>query len=51
MTTPVTGRLAFAGGNADAPDYAVPVRSMALLFQLADGEQWRTGMNAIPFFR
>ncbi|MGQ3902291.1 catalase family peroxidase [Mixta calida] len=50
MTTPVTGRLAIAGGNADAPDYAVPVRSMALLFQLADGEQWRTGMNAIPFF-
>lgn len=50
MTTPVTGRLAIAGGKPDAPDYAVPVRSMALLFQLADGEQWRTGMNAIPFF-
>ncbi|WP_313571257.1 catalase family peroxidase [Pantoea piersonii] len=50
INTPVTGRFAIAGGNPDAPDYAVPVRSMALLFQLADGEQWRTGMNAIPFF-
>lgn len=50
ITTPVTGRLAIAGGNPQAPDYAVPVRSMALLFQLAQGEQWRTGMNAIPFF-
>ncbi|EPT7062363.1 catalase family peroxidase [Cronobacter turicensis] len=50
VTTPVTGRFAIAGGNPQAPDYAVPVRSMALQFQLADGEQWRTGMNAIPFF-
>ena len=49
-STPVTGRFAIAGGNPDAPDYAVPVRSMALSFQLADGQQWRTGMNAIPFF-
>lgn len=48
--TQVTGRLAIAGGNPQAPDYAVPVRSMALLFQQANGEQWRTGMNAIPFF-
>lgn len=48
--TPVTGRFAIAGGNPAAPDYAVPVRSMALAFQLADGEQWRTGMNAIPLF-
>lgn len=49
-TTPVIGRFAIAGGNPAAPDYAVPVRSMALSFQLADGEQWRTGMNAMPFF-
>ncbi|MFE4110186.1 catalase family peroxidase [Kosakonia sp. YIM B13611] len=48
--TPVTGRFAIAGGNPTAPDYAVPVRSMALAFQLANGEQWRTGMNAMPFF-
>jgi len=48
--TAVTGRFAIAGGNPHAPDYAVPVRSMALLFQQANGEQWRTGMNAMPFF-
>jgi len=48
--TAVTGRFAIAGGNPLAPDYAVPVRSMALLFQQANGEQWRTGMNAMPFF-
>lgn len=48
--TAVTGRFAISGGNPDAPDYAVPVRSMALAFQQANGEQWRTGMNAMPFF-
>ncbi|WP_336242643.1 catalase family peroxidase [Enterobacter cloacae] len=48
--TAVTGRFAIAGGNPAAPDYAVPVRSMALAFQQANGEQWRTGMNAMPFF-
>ncbi|MFK3705455.1 catalase family peroxidase [Klebsiella sp. NPDC088457] len=48
--TPVTGRFAIAGGNPDAPDYAVPVRSMALEFRQQNGEQWRTGMNAMPLF-
>ncbi|HEY0208820.1 catalase family peroxidase [Acerihabitans sp.] len=48
--TPVTGRFAIAGGNPAAPDYAVPVRSMALAFRQGNGEQWRTGMNAMPLF-
>lgn len=48
--TPVTGRFAIAGGNAGAPDFAVPIRSMALAFTTASGQQWRTGMNAMPFF-
>ncbi|MFC7776185.1 catalase family peroxidase [Pantoea sp. GCM10028869] len=48
--TPVVGRLAIAGGNPNAPDYAVPIRSMALAFYQKNGEQWRTGMNAMPFF-
>lgn len=48
--TPVVGRFAIAGGNPNAPDYAVPVRSMALAFYQRNGEQWRTGMNAMPFF-
>ncbi|WP_034912008.1 catalase family peroxidase [Erwinia sp. 9145] len=49
-TTPVTGRFAIAGGNPHAPDYAVPVRSLALEFTSPSGQQWRTGMNAMPFF-
>ncbi|ARJ44000.1 catalase [Pantoea alhagi] len=48
--TPVVGRFAIAGGNPNAPDYTVPVRSMALAFYQKNGEQWRTGMNAMPFF-
>ena len=48
--TPVIGRFAIAGGNPKAPDYAVPVRSMALAFYQKDGQQWRTGMNAMPIF-
>ncbi|RWR00926.1 catalase [[Pantoea] beijingensis] len=49
-STPVIGRLAIAGGNPNAADFAVPVRSMALSFHMAGGEEWRTGMNALPFF-
>jgi catalase len=48
--TPVIGRLAIPGSNPSAPDASVPIRSMALLFQLRDGEQWRTGMNSTPVF-
>ena len=40
--TPVVGRFAIPGGNPSAPDTSVPIRSMALMFQLHDGEQWRT---------
>ncbi|WP_044872945.1 catalase family peroxidase [Pseudomonas sp. LFM046] len=45
---PVVGRLAIGGSNPHAPDAGVPVRSMALLFQLPGGEQWRTAMNTPP---
>jgi catalase len=47
---PVIGRFALAGGNPYGPDAAGIVRSMALLFMLPDGEQWRTGINNIPIF-
>jgi len=49
-TVPVIGRFALAGGQPYAPDAAHTVRSMALLFKLPDGEEWRTGMNNIPVF-
>lgn len=47
---PVLGRFALAGGQPYAADAAHTVRSMALLFQLPDGEEWRSGMNNIPVF-
>jgi len=46
----VIGRFALAGGQPYAADAARTVRSMALLFKLPDGEEWRTGMNNIPVF-
>jgi catalase len=47
---PVLGRFALAGGQPYLPDVQGKVRSMALLFELPDGEEWRTGMNDIPVF-
>ena len=47
---PVIGRFALAVGQPDAVDSAHTVRSLALLFKLPDGEEWRTGMNNIPVF-
>jgi catalase len=46
----VIGRFALAGGQPYAADAEHTVRSMALLFKLPDGEEWRTGMNNIPVF-
>jgi catalase len=48
--TPFVGRFALPGGNPYAPDNSVPIRSMALRFALANGQQWRTGMNSMPVF-
>lgn len=48
--TPVVGRFAVPGGNPYAPDSSVPIRSMALRFSQANGQQWRTGMNSMPVF-
>ena len=50
VSTAVVGRFAIPGGNPQAPDSSVPIRSFALRFDMADGEQWRTGMNAMPVF-
>lgn len=48
--TPVLGRVALAGGQPYAADAGTTVRSLALLFRMPDGEEWRTGMNNIPVF-
>jgi catalase len=47
---PVVGRFAFAGGQPFVPDGPNIVRSLALSFRPADGEEWRTGMLDIPVF-
>jgi catalase len=47
---PVLGRFALAAGQPYVADAPHTVRSMALLFKLPDGEEWRTGMNNIPVF-
>jgi catalase len=48
--TPVIGRFSAPGGNPSERDGDTTVRSFALYFRLADGEQWRTGMNSAPVF-
>jgi catalase len=47
---PVVGRFALAGGMPFQADAAATVRSMALRFLVAGGEEWRTGMNNMPVF-
>ncbi len=48
--TPVVGRFALPSGNPYAPDSSVPIRSLALGFTQANGQQWRTGLNSMPVF-
>ena len=43
-------RFSLAGGLPMMPDGPAAVRSLALEFQLADGQQWRTGMIVFPVF-
>ncbi len=49
-SVPIVGRFAFAGGNPDVADSPQTVRSLAILFKLPDGEEWRTAMVNIPVF-
>jgi catalase len=47
---PIVGRFAFAGGDPNVADGPQTVRSLAILFRLPDGEEWRTAMINIPVF-
>lgn len=49
-STPVFGRFALAGGQPYVADTPTVVRSMAVDFELKDGEVWRTAMINIPVF-
>jgi catalase len=46
----VIGRFALAGGQPYVADAPHTIRSMAVLFQLPNGEEWRIGANNIPVF-
>lgn len=48
--TPVTGRLSIPGTNPYSWDTSTPIRGMALQLTQANGQQWRTAMNAVPAF-
>src|SRR5580693_875205 len=47
---PIVGRFALAGGQPYAADTPKTVRSLAILFKLPDGEEWRTAMINLPVF-
>ncbi|HTA66831.1 MAG TPA: catalase family peroxidase [Bryobacteraceae bacterium] len=47
---PIVGRFALSGGQPYASDTPQTVRSLAILFKLPDGEEWRTAMINIPVF-
>lgn len=49
-STPVVFRFSNAGGNPFNSDKQEPVRSMALIFEQENGEQWRTAMIHPPMF-
>lgn len=49
-TVPVTARFSLSGGVPDAADKPATVRGLGLLFELPDGQQWRTAMVNLPVF-
>ncbi|OMC32594.1 catalase [Mycobacterium sp. GA-1841] len=49
-TVPVVGRFSLSGGLPDQPDKNDTVRGLGLVFELPDGQQWRTAMINIPVF-
>lgn len=48
--TPVLGRLSIGGGDPNGPEAMARVRSVGLLLETDDGQQWRMAMNSFPFF-
>jgi catalase len=47
---PIIGRFSLGGGQPNAADSAHAVRGLGLLFELPDGEEWRTAMVNLPVF-
>jgi|SRR5271166_774831 len=47
---PIIGRFSLAGGQPYVADAPRAIRGMGILFQMPDGEEWRTAMINIPVF-
>jgi catalase len=47
---PVIGRFSLAGGRPYVADEPHTTRGLAILFQMPDGEEWRTAMIDLPVF-
>jgi catalase len=47
---PIVGRFSLSGGKPYAADAAITVRGLAIRFQPAHGEEWRTAMINLPVF-
>lgn len=47
---PIVGRFSLAGGRPFQTDEPQTTRGMAVLFQMPDGEEWRTAMINMPVF-
>jgi catalase len=47
---PIIGRFSLSGGRPYAADAATRVRGLAIRFQPAQGEEWRTAMINLPVF-
>jgi catalase len=47
---PIIGRFSLGGGNPYVADAPGMVRGLGILFQLPDGEEWRTAMINMPVF-
>src|SRR6202035_3466858 len=47
---PVIGRFSLAGGRPYVGDSPDTTRGLAILFELSDGEEWRTAMINLPVF-
>jgi catalase len=49
-SVPLIGRFSLGGGMPDQPDKPDTVRGLGLLFQVPNGQQWRTAMVNVPVF-
>jgi len=47
---PLIGRFSLGGGLPDQPDEPDTIRGLGLLFQVPNGQQWRTAMINLPVF-